>query len=112
MAPTRILAPNIPVGAHSSRLVYVLFTLTSHAVQHAIPGRSGLAILKREDGFDPHSTKSIVFACLIPILVLLSGLFAGLTLGYMSLDQTQLNVLSVSGTACAPFSRVQPPSHS
>ncbi|KAJ7157300.1 hypothetical protein C8R46DRAFT_1355653 [Mycena filopes] len=35
---------------------------------------------------------------LIPILVLLSGLFAGLTLGYMSLDETQLNVLSISGT--------------
>ncbi|KAJ3725412.1 hypothetical protein C8R42DRAFT_718932 [Lentinula raphanica] len=27
-----------------------------------------------------------------------SGLFAALTLGYMSLDQTQLNVLSLSGT--------------
>lgn len=40
----------------------------------------------------------IVFACLIPVLVLLSGVFAGLTLGYMSLDETQLNVLSMSGT--------------
>jgi hypothetical protein len=28
----------------------------------------------------------------------LSGLFSGLTLGYMSLDVTQLNVLSISGT--------------
>jgi metal transporter CNNM len=28
----------------------------------------------------------------------MSGIFAGLTLGYMSLDETQLNVLSVSGT--------------
>lgn len=44
----------------------------------------------------------IVFACLIPVLVLLSGVFAGLTLGYMSLDETQLNVLSMSGT---PFVR-------
>jgi metal transporter CNNM len=43
-------------------------------------------------------TEFVVFACLIPVLVLLSGLFAGLTLGYMSLDETQLNVLSVSGT--------------
>ncbi|KAJ7690635.1 hypothetical protein B0H17DRAFT_935869 [Mycena rosella] len=33
-----------------------------------------------------------------PVLVLLSGVFAGLTLGYMSLDETQLNVLSLSGT--------------
>jgi metal transporter CNNM len=45
-----------------------------------------------------HDAKFIVFACLIPVLVLLSGLFAGLTLGYMSLDETQLHVLSVSGT--------------
>lgn len=44
----------------------------------------------------------IVFACLIPVLVLLSGVFAGLTLGYMSLDETQLNVLSMSGS---PFVR-------
>ena len=43
-------------------------------------------------------TKKIIFGCLIPILVILSGIFAGLTLGYMSLDETQLNVLSISGT--------------
>ena len=43
-------------------------------------------------------TKRIIFGCLIPILVILSGVFAGLTLGYMSLDETQLNVLSISGT--------------
>jgi len=43
-------------------------------------------------------TKKIVYGCLIPILVILSGVFAGLTLGYMSLDETQLNVLSISGT--------------
>ncbi|KAF8340329.1 uncharacterized protein EI90DRAFT_2906895, partial [Cantharellus anzutake] len=35
---------------------------------------------------------------LIPILVILSGILAGLTLGYMSLDETQLRVLSVSGS--------------
>jgi hypothetical protein len=45
-----------------------------------------------------HNGQFIVFATLIPVLVLLSGLFAGLTLGYMSLDETQLNVLSISGT--------------
>lgn len=43
-------------------------------------------------------TERIVFGCLIPVLVILSGVFAGLTLGYMSLDETQLNVLSISGT--------------
>jgi metal transporter CNNM len=40
----------------------------------------------------------VVFGVLVPILVILSGIFAGLTLGYMSLDETQLNVLSSSGT--------------
>jgi metal transporter CNNM len=45
----------------------------------------------------PHQ-EAVAFAVLIPILVILSGLFAGLTLGYMSLDETQLNVLSISGT--------------
>ena len=43
-------------------------------------------------------TQRIVFGCLIPVLVILSGVFAGLTLGFMSLDETQLNVLSISGT--------------
>ncbi|KAJ3562519.1 hypothetical protein NP233_g9515 [Leucocoprinus birnbaumii] len=43
--------------------------------------------------------KRVLFPLLIPVLVLLSGVFAGLTLGYMSLDETQLNVLSISGTA-------------
>ncbi|WVQ95879.1 hypothetical protein IAU59_002978 [Kwoniella sp. CBS 9459] len=40
----------------------------------------------------------IVEACMIPVLVALSGVFAGLTLGYFSVDQTQLQVLSISGT--------------
>lgn len=44
------------------------------------------------------STGEKVEAALIPILVLLSGLFAGLTLGYFSIDPTQLNVLAISGT--------------
>lgn len=39
-----------------------------------------------------------VYGILIPILVVLSGLFAGLTLGYMSLDETQLQVLALQGT--------------
>ncbi|KAF8582387.1 DUF21-domain-containing protein [Ramaria rubella] len=45
-----------------------------------------------------HPTFFVVAACLIPVLVILSGIFAGLTLGYMSLDETQLNVLASSGT--------------
>lgn len=41
--------------------------------------------------------RKIGFAILVPILVLLSGVFAGLTLGYMSLDETQLSVLMTTG---------------
>jgi metal transporter CNNM len=46
-----------------------------------------------------HTTFFVVAACLIPVLVIFSGIFAGLTLGYMSLDETQLTVLASSGTA-------------
>ncbi|KAF7315277.1 CNNM transmembrane domain-containing protein [Mycena indigotica] len=77
----------------STRLFYTLFGALNAYFR---PARHVLA--KREAGFDPHSKRDIVFAVLIPVLVLLSGLFAGLTLGYMSLDQTQLNVLALSGT--------------
>lgn len=45
-----------------------------------------------------HSVFFVVAACLIPVLVILSGIFAGLTLGYMSLDETQLTVLASSGS--------------
>lgn len=54
------------------------------------------SFVKREP--EIHGGKLAVYATLIPVLVLLSGLFAGLTLGYMSLDETQLHVLSISGT--------------
>lgn len=47
---------------------------------------------------EAHNGTFVVEAIFIPVLVLLSGAFAGLTLGYMSLDSTQLNVLSKSGT--------------
>ncbi|KAJ8075770.1 hypothetical protein PM082_021400 [Marasmius tenuissimus] len=91
-------------SARSSRLLYTLLSVTSqHALQLLRPSTpDGLNVVshlsKRDEHFDPHNTSHIVFACLIPALVLLSGLFAGLTLGYMSLDETQLNVLSISGT--------------
>lgn len=35
---------------------------------------------------------------MIPVLVIVSGILAGLTLGYMSMDSTQLEVLSKSGS--------------
>ncbi|KAH9847079.1 DUF21-domain-containing protein [Lenzites betulinus] len=85
-----------PLIRSSSRL---LLTLASAVSQH-VPSRStSRGALSRRDIHDSsHRAEFVIFACLIPILVLLSGLFAGLTLGYMSLDETQLNVLSVSGT--------------
>ncbi|CCL98475.1 uncharacterized protein FIBRA_00473 [Fibroporia radiculosa] len=82
-------------GSHSSKL---FLTFASTVLNHVpflhrdVPQTHTYA--KRELGH----TEFIVFACLIPVLVILSGLFAGLTLGYMSLDETQLNVLSISGT--------------
>lgn len=42
--------------------------------------------------------RKVAFAILVVILVLLSGVFAGLTLGYMSLDETQLQVLMTTGS--------------
>nr|ODN86745.1 hypothetical protein L203_03994 [Cryptococcus depauperatus CBS 7841] len=46
-----------------------------------------------------HLDKSgIVEVCMVPLLVALSGMFAGLTLGYFSVDPTQLQVLAISGT--------------
>ncbi|GFZ49868.1 Protein MAM3 [Saitozyma sp. JCM 24511] len=57
-------------------------------------GMSDLGLAKRGN----LSTGEIVEACVIPILVVLSGIFAGLTLGYFSVDPTQLQVLSISGT--------------
>ncbi|KAI0643240.1 DUF21-domain-containing protein [Trametes meyenii] len=83
------------IRASSPRL---LLTLASAVSQH-VPRSTPRSTLVRRDIHDSNErAEFIVFSCLIPILVLLSGLFAGLTLGYMSLDETQLNVLSVSGT--------------
>ncbi|KAF8639302.1 hypothetical protein AX17_001583 [Amanita inopinata Kibby_2008] len=90
-------------NTHTSRLLYTLLNVSFHHVFHLLrrgssnePAKPILA--KRNSEFDSHSVRGIVFIILIPVLVLLSGLFAGLTLGYMSLDETQLNVLSISGT--------------
>ncbi|KAI0717180.1 hypothetical protein C8T65DRAFT_641640 [Cerioporus squamosus] len=84
------------------RLTYSLLTLATHGLGK-LTGFSREAatqqlhsFVKRED--EVHDGKFIGFAIAIPVLVLLSGLFAGLTLGYMSLDETQLHVLSISGT--------------
>ncbi|KAF5350146.1 hypothetical protein D9756_009120 [Leucocoprinus leucothites] len=61
-------------------------------------GGTAHLFLKRSELSEAPRWQQILFPVLIPVLVLLSGVFAGLTLGYMSLDETQLNVLSISGT--------------
>ena len=98
MVPVPILSRK----AYSSRLLYALVNLVSYYVPHLfhrdLHSGSSLHARTASGTFNKHSVRDIVFAVLIPVLVLLSGLFAGLTLGYMSLDETQLNVLSVSGT--------------
>ncbi|KAJ7631622.1 hypothetical protein DFH06DRAFT_1223649 [Mycena polygramma] len=99
------MTPVPRLSRHSSRLVYSLFSLVSQYVPRLLrlappngASADGGTVLSKREQFDPHSPTSIVFAVLIPVLVLSSGVFAGLTLGYMSLDETQLNVLSMSGT--------------
>ncbi|KAJ7146409.1 hypothetical protein C8R44DRAFT_837110 [Mycena epipterygia] len=98
------MTPVPRLSRHSSRLLYSLFSLVSQYVPRLLRlsqpsvATAGGGMLSKREQFDPHNTTSIVFAVLIPVLVLSSGLFAGLTLGYMSLDETQLNVLSMSGT--------------
>ena len=116
----------VPISSASrhtftSRLVYLLFTTTTKYVPQLFRRLGGygygegeskslggrpVVLAKRASEFDRHDPKSVAFVVLIPILVLMSGVFAGLTLGYMSLDETQLNVLSISGTPyvfLAPF---------
>ncbi|KIK98387.1 hypothetical protein PAXRUDRAFT_689281 [Paxillus rubicundulus Ve08.2h10] len=97
MVPTPLHSP------HSPRLLVALFSVLSQHVSNITRNFNGDPTIihtyaKRASSADPHSVEFILFACLVPVLVLLSGVFAGLTLGYMSLDETQLNVLSMSGT--------------
>lgn len=94
-------------NSHLSRL-HTFFSLgtqyVSYIIRRAFPNHFGdfsdghTFLAKRSEPAEPKSTKFIVFASLIPVLVLFSGVFSGLTLGYMSLDETQLKVLSISGT--------------
>ncbi|KAF8995446.1 hypothetical protein BDQ17DRAFT_1250645 [Cyathus striatus] len=103
-----VVKHRLPVNP-ASRFLYTLFSLIISIVRTSLLSSKGSdgslesieeahVFSKRATEVNIHEPKSIVFIILIPVLVLLSGLFAGLTLGYMSLDETQLSVLSVSGT--------------
>lgn len=98
--------PRYP-ASRSTRYLHVLYPGLSTAFRYLVqqlhpqPATSNSAssvLHRRAHEIEHNDPKFIVFVILIPVLVLMSGLFAGLTLGYMSLDETQLNVLSVSGT--------------
>lgn len=78
---------------------------------HYSPTHSSIipALVKRQTANAPACTttathhelpvgEKIGFAIVVVVLVLLSGVFAGLTLGYMSLDETQLQVLMMTGS--------------
>jgi metal transporter CNNM len=76
------------------------FLFLAPAISQHVPNLPGLfnahQLTKRDN--TKHDGAFIAGIVLMPILVVLSGIFAGLTLGYMSLDETQLHVLSISGT--------------
>lgn len=102
-ALVKVLAP---------RLLSILIVAAKPLNSHGFTKRA------EEEGKKGHTTFFLVSAILIPFLVILrrvngstfrrsvevsnafgySGVLAGLTLGYMSLDETQLRVLSISGT--------------
>jgi len=86
-------------------------TNTNHGLHYKLVNKDGEIInqfSRRDELSDGPRWKQVLFPILIPILVLLSGVFAGLTLGYMSLDETQLNVLSISGTPYILFALFEP----
>ncbi|KAH9009170.1 hypothetical protein EDB84DRAFT_1547896 [Lactarius hengduanensis] len=87
--------PLSPTISSPSFFLSLAATLSQHVPN--LPDFSSARQLARRDD-TKHDGGFIAGAVLMPILVILSGIFAGLTLGYMSLDETQLHVLSISGT--------------
>ena len=91
--------PSTSLSAGTAKLLYAFFSLSAHLRNSgsAVPVFGKRATASECDTEPPHHHNKAL-GVLIPVLVLLSGLFAGLTLGYMSLDETQLSVLCISGT--------------
>ncbi|KAH8984594.1 DUF21-domain-containing protein [Lactarius akahatsu] len=87
--------PLSPTISSPSFFLSLAATLSQHVPN--LPDFSSARQLARRDD-TKHDGAFIAGAVLMPVLVILSGIFAGLTLGYMSLDETQLHVLSISGT--------------
>jgi metal transporter CNNM len=85
---------------NSARLLYILLSVATQYVPNSLRTiglfdepvhDDGLRYLAKREKELPQK-EQIIFGVLVPVLVLLSGLFAGLTLGYMSLDETQVRV--------------------
>ncbi|KAJ3881604.1 DUF21-domain-containing protein [Lentinula edodes] len=95
MAPMSL--PSLPRSPLVHGLVSALLSCISLPRVGLRFENDSIDLSKRADNDIP-GYAHVFYPVLIVLLVLLSGLFAGLTLGYFSLDQTQLNVLSVSGT--------------
>ncbi|KAI9455801.1 DUF21-domain-containing protein [Lactarius psammicola] len=87
--------PLSPTISSPSFFLSLAATLSQHVPN--LPDLTGARQLAKRDS-PKHNGEFIAGAVLMPVLVILSGIFAGLTLGYMSLDETQLHVLSISGT--------------
>ena len=86
-----------PLISSPSFFLSLAATLSQHVPN--LPGLSRTHYLAKRDSHK-HDGAFVAGVILMPVLVILSGIFAGLTLGYMSLDETQLHVLSISGTPC------------
>ncbi|KXN84678.1 hypothetical protein AN958_12056 [Leucoagaricus sp. SymC.cos] len=113
MVPVPVLHTRYRASSSSAaRLLYISLSLVAKYALHFLRteenalGYHGTisptfgGFVRRRNEYDGLPRwQQILFPILIPVLVLLSGLFAGLTLGYMSLDETQLNVLSISGNS-------------
>jgi metal transporter CNNM len=89
------LIPSISISSPSFFLSLAA-TLSQHVPNLPDLSNTHHQLVERSD--TKHDGAFIACIILMPILVVLSGIFAGLTLGYMSLDETQLHVLSISGT--------------
>ncbi|KAJ3783189.1 hypothetical protein GGU10DRAFT_361611 [Lentinula aff. detonsa] len=97
VAGRRIRLDNTHPGYHISTILPLVSHHALALLRKLWPEKAAnvKSIIKRDLN---DANERIVFAVLIPILVSLSGLFAGLTLGYFSLDLVQLNVLAISGS--------------
>ncbi|KAG6809605.1 hypothetical protein H0H92_015584, partial [Tricholoma furcatifolium] len=103
MVPAPLFTRN--ANTHATKLLYPLLSLGIQCLSRLLGLGAGSATQQETGPLHMHAKRAMdekvlrtVFAILMPVLVLLSGVFAGLTLGYMSLDETQLSVLSISGT--------------